>query len=704
MRCKILHILMTVALVSISTSGRAEPTPESFAAGDRKKSKDDFKVDQAYAERRVIGLLSPVTAACPTVDGWTFRTLEDQVVLGIQETLKTTTRVNPGYYGASSVQLSEPNIDIDRKPLRKLNLDRYCIYTKISDLSFRPPKEAFVKAERDRLALSITSAGAVPLDDIGQRIWPALEKNFRSETGQVAPDETSAVGLTGSPGVRLTFIDSQPDGEWPPVLPDGSQHGFTLVHMAHSLVCPTSGSCAASIKTRRALSYSNFIPGQPFPPVEAPLPGQSGHVGLTSDLAAAIYAEVLYWKQFDPNKKLILNLSLGWDGEAFGDLEKRQTSKLEPSVRAVYNALRFARRSGALVIAAAGNQRGGGGTKWPLLPAAWELRRPNWFRWAFFHKSVYAVGGVDWQGLPIPNSRRGGQPRRAAYADHSVIGTIFPYDAEEADVPTAMYTGTSVSAAVASSIAAVVWHLRPELQPAQVMKLITLAGDELPSLADFYAWKPLSKRGPHTRRLSLCTAVEKACGQDGGRCRDLAFSPKCLPWNGTRQPRIQESLYDLTGIPATLEPAIPPDDPVDMASLRWVVPQPEATPCPGCAVVRRPPPFRESAFEYTLRVQVGTDWKKEAEEDDLEIVGGTFVVRCTAGEFSRKLDPPSLGDLSDLESPGPVYEIPFDFGQSLSGCTAQINYIVEDTTPGTEAEPEPEPMSVKNPVAFSPES
>ena len=56
-----------------------------------------------------------------------------------------------------------------------------------------------------------------------------------------------------------------------------------------------------------------------------------------------------------------------------GELDKRRVSQLQLDTQLVYKALQYARRSNALVIAAAGNRRGGGESNWPLLPAAWEL-------------------------------------------------------------------------------------------------------------------------------------------------------------------------------------------------------------------------------------------------------------------------------------------------------------------------------------------
>src|SRR6185503_4331980 len=117
---------------------------------------------------------------------------------------------------------------------------------------------------------------------------------------------------------------------------------------------------------------------QPLPPFQAH-GDQGGDVGTVSDLGSAIFAEVLHWRHAGSPGHLILNLSLGWDGELFNDLDVSSVSKLRPDVLYVYQALRFAARNGVLVIAAAGNQKGGQQqSNWPLLPAAWEMRYPSW--------------------------------------------------------------------------------------------------------------------------------------------------------------------------------------------------------------------------------------------------------------------------------------------------------------------------------------
>jgi hypothetical protein len=673
--------------------GELQP-PKPLPEEDR----SDLDLKRAYTGRRWIGLRGKGTSPCPDVAGWEVESLADQASRRAFNARKTQTSST-----ASEVELDPA----DEALLHDLGLDRFCIYTPREQgpwVEFVPPPG--LVARQDRMALSTTSAGGVPSDDLSQKIWRDLATLFTRQTGQElsrseVPGQKAVLRLRGEePRVRLTFIDSQPDGEGALSMPPGggSLHGFTLARFAQDIVCPSGPekACAAKIATRRALGYRNFDPQQPLPPKDPVGDDQSGHVGLVSELATAIVTEVLYWRKVEPEKKLILNLSLGWDGERFGDLDARKVSQLEPSVRAVYEALRFARRSGALVIAASGNRKGGYRTEWPLLPAAWELRRPTCF---LFGKPVRAVGGVDWQDLPLSNSREGGRPKRVAYADHSVTGF-------GDDEPTGMYTGTSVSAAVTSSIAAVVWHLRPELRPDQVMRLVTRSGRELPFRADFYAWRdlwPLSKlvKPPRAKRLSLCPAVVRACGASGRRCAGVAFLSECPPRDPEEKPEMWSVLQDLPGnqlAAVTPLPEASSNELIDLASQRWVIPQPEATPCPGCTVVPKEPPTNATmtSTDYELVLKIGDEWKREAAPPGLSLDGGTLFIDCSGLLGRRTFEHTIPKEILMPDSPQyhQVHRLPVrGVGKPLRECRAHITFRVKSGESD---------MSVLNPVFVNP--
>src|SRR4029077_11974147 len=405
--------------------------------------------------------------------------------------------------------------------IQELGLDRFCVYTPKagSNRPFVAPPG--LTAARDRLSISSSSSSSSPdvvegspLTSNSNAVEGLLAQEFRDQTGSLPSP------LPGPPNVQIIFVDSQPDGSLPNKPPQGSRHGFTVAHLAQELVC--DGHCAAPVAAQRALNFDD--PGQ----TAGPLSGhKGGSIGTITDLGNAIIAAV---HQRAPGKNLILNLSIGWDGEApldglKTDLGALTVSELETSVQFVHLALQWAARKGVLVIAAAGNRRGGSlnDTHWPTLPAAWELRSPSGS--SSGSKLIYAVGGVDWQGLPLPNSRTNGLPIRVAYGDHA---TVLVKDHHHAAYTT-VYTGTSVSTAVVSAAASMIWHLRPHLRPAEVMEMIDPSGEVQDARAEFYPGSNSTPppTAPQIREISLCAAVKAAVGPTL-QCGPLNHQPPAL--------------------------------------------------------------------------------------------------------------------------------------------------------------------------------
>jgi hypothetical protein len=684
----------------------------------------------AYTERRRVGLLRNGIDRCPDVPHWDSQSLLDLAVARAEVT---------GKKRDEGQQYSRPRNDAakaaDIALLRQMGFARFCVYTTTVDpLPPFPQPSDLVEALPDRMALSAAAGPNPPLGALGERISATLADHFREQTLGYVEGERLRLRGVPRPRVRLVFVDTQPTGEGVPPKPGRSWHGYTMAHLADQLSCKDLKPCPIEFATRLALCYDRFNQETPLPPEECES-GQGGHLGLPSDLAAALVAEVLDWRSRpDRPEHLILNLSLGWDGELFHDLDAWHVSQFEPSVRAVYDALRFARRRGALVIAAAGNHRGGlEESDHPLLPAAWELKRPSWFPFFFGRKRVYAVGGVDWQGLPLPNSRTGGMPRRAAFGDHAVARVVSPEEAVEK--PTAMYTGTSVSTAVASSVAAVVWHLRPELKPRQVMRLIGRSGDELPVRADCYAWKklwPLShlKKPPHTRRLSLCPAVKRACPPGGVACPDLESSSSCEPWEPTKPAPLTDVLATFSATLLDFAPeSIPPIcvraplpdflivagrgmPPVpgcssavipDVGSQRWVFPQPPDDPCPGCTLIP-PSPGGDSDIlhtgkeGYALAREIVPPWQALARSTPspvpaAEIVSGALEIACYEGGDMKTRTTYEI-PTENLLGDGPLLLAGIHKETPLTGCTALLNFVLEEV--------DGKRHSVQNPVYVDP--
>jgi len=683
---------------ALAASGLA-PVQSSLHALSSHVLSDANAIDpkSGYIPWRQVGILRKGKTSCPPVHGWQ---IEPALAQDNPFNVLTLPRI-PAKAAAN------------RALIHKVGLDRFCTYNRPlqSNEPFVRPAD-LLTAKPDRMAIATFGQDQpqVPSAPPAAPFASILADEFKNQTGRV-PFRFAA---SNTPDVQLTFIDSQPDqnslSSSAPL--SGSQHGYAMGQLARELVCDDDGQCAATITSLRALNYGD--PKQ----LSIPLPADSGgRVGTIADIALKIEQAVSDFNLSGSSQHLILNLSIGWDGETpldglRTDIDARTVSQLEPSVQRVYAALQFAAQSDVLVIAAAGNRRGGSlhDSRWPVLPAAWELRHPS--SPPLHSKLVYAVGGVDWQGLPLSNSRTRGLPRLVAYGDHAA--------AIEGKTVTGVFTGTSVSAAVVSSIAAVVWHLRPGLRPAGVMRLLDRSADGQEAHADFYVRRP-HHPAPRLREVSLCAAIERACGSGARPCSALtiASAAQCKPL--VHQPPVLPSLiggteaaYHVTGPQPlnavchprarlmTADDAVPTDIcPTDeyrsVLSQRWVLPQPGDNPCPSCSII--PPGGGPAAFHaasssipqsekrYNLVIEISQEWiasvgnLESATLDIDRFKHGVLVKRMTYPIFVRgQAIPNIMTNLGD--------------GHGLEGCRAQLNFVVKR---GSEP-----PMSIQSPVLLDP--
>ncbi len=674
----------------------------------------------AIAHWRQVAVRKQTTSACPQVNGWKVESVPSR-----DGSLCAFDFAQHGFSG---------NDPAGGELLRHLGLDRICLYTAQGNTipTFRTNGQlpaGLVAAAPDRMALSPAAEPEDSLGNLALESWKILSAHFSEQAGRMpsagrTPSTDELLRGSGPARTRLVFLDTHPTGEGLPsafgVAEAGrSFHGYTMAHLANQLVCGGDAEgCAVEIATRLAMPYRRFDPFHPPSGDSAP-DSRGGRIGLVGDLAGAIVCEVFSFRRDtrpERPKHLVLNLSLGWDGELFGDLEARYSSDLELSVWWVYQALEYARRSGVLVIAAAGNERGGPERPTsPLFPAVWELRRPRrsgLLPLPWKSSLVYAVGGVDWQGLPIANSRTGGKPRRSAYADHAVAGT----EAGGTASPTWIYTGSSVATAVTSSIAAAIWYLRPELWPHQVMKLLDRSSESLTTRADFYSSWIDWFRPPRLCRLSLCRAIAHATAREADRlvCPEWRREPPRL------SPPDEAVLLDfvhVTTIPAppcasegrllsespgrSSDPC-PADRFGDIASQRWVFPQPENNPCMGCSLTPGGTKFRGGVRGplYTLQMELNPKWIEEndalPEEDRFQIAAAELEIQCydTAREAApRKYGLPD-SDLRDFAGDGGArFNFEWAEREPLWGCTARLNFKLVNEN-GEEA-------SVINPVIIA---
>ena len=436
--------------------------------------------------------------------------------------------------------------------------------------------------------------------------WQGLEAYFQGQVGDVNPVTVLGAetrSLRSQPRVRLSFLDTQPTvpSESDPV-EVVSEHGLALSRIAREIACdgPEETSCAADIDFQLALPILKFDRSDPEATrIDFATGGLAGFVDF---LATAVWEAV---RDHDPRQRLVLNLSVAWDGKLFGGLEEDDAA-MPVTAQAMVRALEVASCRGALTVAAAGNRRGGPGSELgPLLPGGWERRdaptleacreilgldrvgqRPMC---ALPEPLVYAAGGVRFDNSPLYNSRPGGTPPRVAFADHAWVGGSFK-----------PLTGTSVAAAVVSATAAVLWHHWPHLARAEVMDLIDRTGQPIGKTAEFYR-RSLSV-APQVRRVSVCSVLAQACAELGGDCPEDCLEPPSVRPTWLRSgvqcdlridaKKISEKLEDIPFCgsrtifydPAKGIPTDPCPDKqfYDISAHSWrdeTSPQPESDPC-----------------------------------------------------------------------------------------------------------------------------
>jgi hypothetical protein len=527
-------------------------------------------------------------------------------------------------FSPNPVRTVEPNVVAP-------GLRRYCIYKAPTDYegNGRIPQELsrllqpgqpggeppLIALEPDRQALS--AFGAASLDGVMQEVFA---EEFKEHAGRLEMLPLSNPQFIQEPArTRLSFLDSVPSFEPtanPTEQPSTSPHGHGLTNMAKSLVCDEVDNCAADISTQLALPLLN----DGGTTVEEPLYG--GFFGTIGGLAQAISLEVDTWRRqayaAQTNDHMVMNLSLGWSPDYGGSSGSFSSWPLD--VQAVYSAVEDFVCRGGLIVAAAGNVTNGpSGNSGPILPAAWEqLPAPDRNRCkrligrsrqmdltrsrSRYRPLLYAASGLDYRGRDIAISRDGARTRLAAYADH---GVGIDHDGNF----TGTLSGTSVSAMVVSSAAAVAWFYRPEKSAHDIMMDVYRGGDYIRKRADFCLGRP-SGCPARTRRVTVCGAVRRACrGGAGVHCP--AAIARCPGWD--RSPAdiaaLDYGTFDAYSKGYFLEyTATTYTDPVCGAvelanstgftvtttecpesqsygdgALPFTVPQPEGDPCPNCA-------------------------------------------------------------------------------------------------------------------------
>ncbi|WP_146660468.1 S8/S53 family peptidase [Enhygromyxa salina] len=365
-----------------------------------------------------------------------------------------------------------------------------------------------------------------------------------------------------------------------------NEHAWQLGALIERIACPVfDPGCSDGI------GYVLAMPRETW--VDAPDWIDGGHHGTQGDIALAIYQAVGEWRARLSNpgaaKRLVLNLSLGWERDAPDVFNEGRGATM-----ALLSALEYARCQGALVFTAAGNNPDPSCPELhtgPLAPAEFEKYPaldsfmcaskgfggggsglPIHGGVSTYRPLVYAVGGVDGFDEPLINSREDGQPRLVATGANGVAASS-SYKA---------LTGTSVASAVASATAALIWSYDRNLTPDDVAALLYDTGWATGPTADFAL-----SGVPAVRRLSVCAALDQACASHSPAwCPHLGCSAQAPDADGGLGPFSAE--VDTVLASATIDAfagssgAAPVCSPSNWSNL--ADPQPEVPVCPYCNI------------------------------------------------------------------------------------------------------------------------
>ena len=496
------------------------------------------------------------------------------------------------------------------------HLRDYCLYKYDGKGDPQPGEVAALHAYLDQFDL-------VPFEDTVVTGPLSLDQELRGEHHGVLLKHAGALKgawpqgqKTWSP-VRLAFADSSPEDKSGTIPHGRLAHGSILAWLARDLSTP-------SVPWSKAVHPTLVTTGIALPQVDNDIEDISngGYFGTRGQLAEAIYRVTAGWllDSQDPNtrqERLVVNLSVGWEPE---DKCATATDKhaFEVPTKAAFDAVSYVSCLGGLVVAAAGNDPGHLNSanstipSGPTCPAAWSanFEAPNYTTCAKLlgrkyqhvladpgvripstdppapgidNPILYAVGGLDFTRHRIEASRADGFPKYGAIATGAAAAP------PNSELPTAL-TGTSVSAAVASSIAAVTWTYRPELTAPEIMNLMYESGLPVGWNADFGIGSP-----DPVHALSLCDSVKAACepvlGIVPDRCPSAQISCPTLPSASYPNPPLSEAQEQelplfFAGAPLQTikpRPLVLPTDAFQLASVApWVHPQPLITPCSLC--------------------------------------------------------------------------------------------------------------------------
>ena len=499
----------TPAALALSlTSGCAidpgERTPRDIDAVPTERILLPSDVEQACF---VVGLLDPECgdpSTCPTScpldigPGWT--------------------PVNDGtMFSSGTNALAALAITADDLPP---TLRRFCFYEGVAGIAAPPP----VQGMRTSLDCPVVAGQS---SDATEALQSETQAAFEAHAGG-AP---SAIA-TGPSMVRVAIVDqhSTRSGSSPTSL-----HPTAMEGIVSTLACGTSNPEACGVVIDHALALPLAEDGSSNDPGD-------GFYGARGHLAIGIFEAVRAWMASGVGEPLVINLSLGWSAtnsppncsmsEAnpwcldhttdFSAFVTETTAAgvdypTEIAVEAVHAALMYATCNGALVIAAAGNASDDSCNTRPLAPAIWSAHQApsandchllGFDTPAALLPRVPPDASVSWplvtpvaalahNNLPLGSTRPGSQTVLMAAGDHATVA--------EGVVPV---TGSSVSAATTSAVAALVLSHAPSMSPGGVTSHLRAQGRPTGLLSQMPMYQ--LPAGTKVRQVAACRSIPGA--------------------------------------------------------------------------------------------------------------------------------------------------------------------------------------------------
>ncbi|NVB40721.1 S8/S53 family peptidase [Pseudenhygromyxa sp. WMMC2535] len=442
----------------------------------------------------------------------------------------------PKYWSATPLFSSGSPALEALSPSLPAELARYCVYDYVG------PEDELESDGYAALFEAVASSSQMPLNSLGAdcrgqfgqsnlydaSVGAELEQAFMANIGWAEGEDIDLASPTRA-RVEVAVLDTvSPEVASDPELQPNNAHGLHMAALIRAIDCPAQRSeCLDDVRSVLALPRADWDAAADWT--------RGGKLGTHADLAMAVFEAAASWRQrreTDPKgtpPRLVINLSLGWNllGDASTDLTRGPAAS-------TLAAMRYASCSGALMLAAAGNtpdelcpELHAG----PLAPASFEeLPAPSLSECAamgFLSDDPYpifadadadtgayvplthAVGARDEFDQSLLNSRPESTPRLVALGTNAVLDANGAGDS---------LSGTSVSTAVASATAALLWSYQPKLRPDEVMQLIYASGWNTGALADF----DLLGESPEVHRLSVCAALDAACEAGSASCPTLA--------------------------------------------------------------------------------------------------------------------------------------------------------------------------------------